>query len=100
MHILERRTAALTKPRNMSLEMYSNIELIVSMGQALIWSGLDQRSSQLLPTEKTFSIGLKSGEYGGRSRTITPAALTLAKATSTWIRALSSTSVYSSDRII
>ena len=43
----------------MSLEMYSNIELIVSMGHALIWSGMDERRSQLLPTEKTSSIGLQ-----------------------------------------
>jgi len=32
------------------------------MGHALNWSGDDQRRSQLLPTEKTYSMGLKSGE--------------------------------------
>jgi len=71
--------------------MYSNIELIMSMGHALNWSGMDPRRSQLLPTERTSSIGLKTGEYGGRSSTTTLAALTLTKATSSGTRAFSKT---------
>jgi len=76
------RTAARTIPRHMSPVMCFSIVLIVSIGQALNWSGLDHRFSQLLPTENTSSIGLESGEYGGSNKTTTPAALTEAKATS------------------
>jgi len=32
------------------------------MGRMLNWSGEDQRRGQQLPTEKTSSLGLKSGE--------------------------------------
>jgi len=55
--------------------------LMVSIGHALYSSGLEYQRSQLLPTENTSSIGLKSGEYGGKRSTKTPAALTLANAT-------------------
>jgi len=51
------------------------------MGHALNWSGDEQRRSELLLTEKTSSMGLKSGEEGGMSKKNTPAALRLANAT-------------------
>jgi len=54
---------------------------MVSIGHALYSSGLEYQRGQLLPTENTSSIGLKSGEYGGKRSTTTPAALTLANAT-------------------
>jgi len=58
--------------------MWSCIYLMVSIGHALTWSGQDGRRSQLLPTEKTFSIGFKLGEHSERSSTTIPASLAAA----------------------
>jgi len=46
------RTAARTNQRHMSPVTCSSLELIVSIGQAFKWSGLDHRFSRQLPTEK------------------------------------------------
>jgi len=54
---------------------------IVVMGHALNCSGDGKQRSQLLLTEKTSIVGLKSGERGDMSETNTPAALRLANAT-------------------
>jgi len=75
-------TAARTNPRHLCPVTCSSVELIVSIGQAINWSGLDNRFSQLLPTSNTSSIRLKSEDYGESNKTKTPAALTVAKATS------------------
>ena len=58
-------------------------------GQAENCLDVTLRRSQLFPTEKTSSTGLKSGLYGGKKRTITPAASTTATARLSCTRALS-----------
>jgi len=46
---------------------------MVSICHVLNCAGDKHRRSQLLPTEKTSSMGLKSGEYGGKDKGNTPA---------------------------
>jgi len=57
-----RRTAAFTKTVHISPVMLLSISSMVDMGQSFNWLFDDHRRSQLLPVQKTYSIGLNSGE--------------------------------------
>ena len=61
-YIWYRRTSAFTNPVHISPIILLSMLSMVDMGQSLNWLGDDHRRSQLLPVEKTSSIGLKSGE--------------------------------------
>jgi len=55
---------------------------MVSIGYMLNCAGDDHRRSQLLPTEKTSSMGLMSGEYGGKGKKETPTSRSTSRDTS------------------
>jgi len=84
-----RRTAALTKPAHISGVMWRSIEARVGKVQAENFLIFTWRRSQLLPMEIISSTGLKSGLYGGKKHTITPAASNTATAAWSCTRALS-----------
>jgi len=54
---------------------------MVSIGHVLNCAGAEHGRSHLLPTEKSSSMGLKSGEYGGKDKTNTPASRSISRDT-------------------
>jgi len=81
-------TASFANPAHISPEMLLSMLSMVDMGQSLPSLGDIHKRSQLLPVEKTSSIGLNSWEQGGRSDTNTARARAAANATSSCTRAL------------